>query len=455
MKLNRRLFLENSLKTAGALAIAGPALGATSLPPYFPIDGRNPNPYNPKNNYRGLMAVMQGLTTLHTSQFVVLIESKKTYGYQVFDDKNQSYPVQVTLRETRSYSDWGIEKVFVSGLNPKGNYRLRIIDGASGQIIDARSFKSLDTNLKSPKIMIASCMKDNNEEKREVMWDNVAESKPDIVFLIGDTCYADNGNDGSDEGYWRRYTETRSLLSHFRQKDLIPTLAVWDDHDFGGNNYDGTFAKKEMTKQLFNTFWGNIPQEGTLIKGPGVAQIFKAFGQRFFMMDSRYYRSPREVSNPVHWGPIQEEFLFENLSQSKSPAWLMNGSQFFGGYLKKDAFEYWQIKNLQSVCARLAKQEAPVVFASGDVHFSEYMKIEPQILGYQTFEITSSSIHSTTFPLNHRREKNPRRIDASSAHQFTNVITTVDPTTGWTLNAQSFKAGLKETFSANMVVKRG
>ena len=452
MKLNRRQFLGDSVKTAGALALIN---GSNSPFPYWPIDSGRDN-YNPRNNYRGQMAIMQGLTTPTTTQLIILVPVQKQYSYAILDDAQQSYPVQLNLRETRSYSNWGIEKITVSRLQPNKNYTLKVIDNATGQAYDERYFQALDTSLKSPKLMIASCMKDNDAEKREVMWDNVAESKPDMIFLIGDTCYADNGgNNGSDQDYWRRYVETRSLLSHFRQKKLIPTLAVWDDHDFGGNNYDGTFAKKEMTKNLFNIFWGNNPQEGTLIKGPGIAQIFKAFGQRFFMMDSRYYRSARDASNPVHWGKLQEDFLFEHLAENNSPAWLMNGSQFFGGYLQKDAFEYWQNKNFKDVCAQLARQEAPVIFASGDVHFSEYMKIEPSILGYQTYEITSSSIHSTTIAFNHLRKKNPRRIDANSAHQFTNVTTSVDPNTGWTVKAETFKAGLQQTMTADMVIKRG
>lgn len=397
---------------------------------------------------------MQGLTTKTTSQFVILANAIIKYGYVVTDSVGNQYPITTTERQTRSYSSLAVEKLLVTGLSINTPYTLQVIDPSTGKSIDERYFKSLDVDLKNPKIMIASCMKDNQDEAREKMWDNVVATKPDIVFLIGDTCYADNGNDGTDQGYWRRYCETRSLLSHFRQKFLTPTLAVWDDHDFAGDNADGTFAKKEMTKQLFKLFWDNEPQENAIVKGPGVSQLFTAFGQRFFMMDSRYYRSARCAKNPVHWGSQQEDFLFESLATSNTPSWLMNGSQFFGGYLQKDAFEYWQLDNFKSVCQRLSQVEAPVVFASGDVHFSEYMNIEPSVLGYKTLEITSSSIHSTTIPGWHLRKKNPRRIDASSAHQFTNVQTQVDSSTGWTIAAQSFNIDMQLTLEHTANIKR-
>lgn len=447
MKISRRDFLQNSfVTTVGALAILNDPNHAVSL-----IE----QPYSVRGFYRGALAVMQGLTTKTTSQFVVLVPTNKRFSYIVKDATDKVYPLRMTNQETRSFSPWGIEKFLVTKLKINTDYTLKILDSATGTLVDERLFRSLDTEKVSPKLMIASCMKDNKADKREQMWDEVAATTPDIIFLVGDTCYADRDNNGSDADYWRRYAETRNLLSHFRQKKLIPTLAVWDDHDYAGNNADGTFEKKDMTKALFKLFWDNEPQEKSLIKGPGVSQVFSAFGQNFFMMDSRTFRSPREQqSRPVHWGQQQENFLFENRHHSKLPSWLMNGSQFFGGYLNKDAFEYWHLNNFKDICRELSKQEAPVVFASGDVHFTEYMRIEPEILGYTTFEITSSSIHSTTIPFNHLRKKNPRRIDANSSHQFTNVTTSFDAQKGWVLEAQSFKAGLKQTLKETLIVQR-
>lgn len=387
MKISRRDFLQATVTTA----LAGKIMVTDPLYPKV-------QPIKASGLYRGALAVMQGLTTKTTSQFTVLTPADRTYGYAISDSKGKIYPLRILNRQTRSHSKWGIEKFLVTNLKIDTDYSLKIIDSSSGLAIDERVFRSLDTDLKNPRLTIASCMKDNKQAEREEMWDNITITMPDMVFLIGDTCYSDNGNSAADEaGYWRRYCETRSLISHFRQKKLTPTLAIWDDHDFAGNNADSTFQLKASNKELFKLFWDNEPQEKVLLKGPGISQIFTAFGQRFFMMDSRYYRSPRTQTNrPVQWGTEQELFLFENMAKNKTPVWLMNGSQFFGAYLQKDAFEFWHLENFKDVCRELSRQEAPVVFASGDVHFTEYMQIEPEVLGYKTFEITSSAIHSTT-----------------------------------------------------------
>lgn len=405
--------------------------------------------------YRGKLAIMQGLTNQSSAQFIVLTEADRQYGYIVLNSAGSALPVEITLRETRKHSKWGIEKLYVQNLKINESYRLQVIDPGTGKVADERIFTSLNTHASKGSFVLASCMKDSKEELREVMWDSVALSNPDLVFLVGDTCYADNDLPSKDEaGYWQRYCETRNLLSHFRQRRLIPTLATWDDHDFGGNNYDSSFPMKDTLKEMFHLFWGHEVSEG-LSRGPGVSQVFAAFGQRFFLMDCRSFRSPRnKVTMPMQWGRIQEDFLYGELSSSKDPAWILNGSQVFGGYLKKDAFEYWQGENLKEVCRELAKVEAPIGFASGDVHFSEFMNIEPEILGYKTFEITSSSIHSTTFPGQHLREKNKRRIDATSANNFVWIEAENRGAEGWAVQAKCYGRNLRHHFTHNYTVKR-
>ncbi len=408
----------------------------------------------PSRNFRGAASILQGYTSATTAQFTILTPATSGYGYIVKDSTGLSYSVTTTRRETRNHSSVGVDKILVTGLKLGTTFTLTLVSPTTGKVVDERFFKALDLNKTTARFVVGSCMKDTFDNLREEMWDAIAAAQPDVVFLVGDTCYADNDNDGSDAGYWRRYVETRSLLSHFRQKTLTPTLATWDDHDYADNNADGTFPKKEMTRDLFKIFWDNELQLG-LKKGPGVSQVFSAFGQRFFLMDSRYFRSSREETlRPVQWGAAQEDFLFENLSQNSQPAILMNGSQFFGGYLKKDAFEYWQGANLKEICKRLSLQQAPVAFVSGDVHFSEVMQIEPSVLGYRSHEFTSSSVHSIGFPGLQNRKKNSRRMDATGVHTFMLFQSKNEGSKGWTIRAQALGKKLKVYIDESVVIKR-
>jgi hypothetical protein len=96
----------------------------------------------------------------------------------------------------------------------------------------------------------------------------------------------------------------------------------------------------------------------------------------------------------------------------------LNGSVFFGAYGEFESFEGDYPTNFREFLSLIKTSGARVAFASGDVHYSEIMDIEPELLGYPTFELVSSSIHSLTLPGHHERFKNPRRRDADSSHNF-------------------------------------
>lgn len=362
--------------------------------------------------YKGKYPIHQGLTFEDLAYFNVLRPKTGELTYEVTDDKNTKLALLAVSSVGMKGSELQLDKLKVTSLQLGQTYKFRVLD-AKGLVVDERNFKALDTNKKNPKVAVASCINDFFKSACTQMWASLGNQAPDLVFLVGDTCYADNGNDGSQLGFWRRYTETRSKVGIFRQKNLVPIMAVWDDHDFGGNNFDGSYAGKKFTLELFTNFW-LYPEHDKYKRGAGVMQVLSVFGYRFCLMDSRFYRT-----EATQWGADQKDQLFETLSSSNAPAFLMNGSQFFGGYNKKDAYEFKQGIDLSLICQQLARINAPVCFVSGDVHFSEVMQIEEKVLGYKTFEITSSSMHSFTFFGNAKRNKNPRRLEATSKHNFT------------------------------------
>ncbi len=66
-----------------------------------------------------------------------------------------------------------------------------------------------------------------------------------------------------------------------------------------------------------------------------MAETFRAFGQKFILMDDRSFRSVVSVNatnEQTLYGTDQEKWLFTELAADASPAWIMNGFQFFGGY---------------------------------------------------------------------------------------------------------------------------
>ncbi|MBO9665968.1 MAG: phosphodiesterase, partial [Bdellovibrio sp.] len=356
------------------------------------------------------------MTNSHSTQITVLTQGKQPYAYRVTDSQGRPVACQIWDHDFRSYYHQGIDKLWITGLEPGITYHLEVLDKDRGAVLDERLFKSLPLNkTKNLRFALVSCACDFFKTHARVMWDLLFAQKPDMIFLIGDSVYADFFSNGSESDIWRRYCETRSRLRHFIQPSLIPTLATWDDHDFGKNNACKDYPLKATTKRIFDLFWGCKETDG-FKRTFGVGSEFAGFGQRFFFMDDRFYRDQPGVGG-MHWGSSQQDRLFESLQQNNTPAWIFNGSQFFGFYKKQESFLKDYAKNFADVLRKLARVEAPVVFGSGDVHFSEVLGIEPKILGYKTYEYTSSSIHSLNFPVR-PFYKNSRREEYHWHHNF-------------------------------------
>lgn len=401
--------------------------------------------------FTGAIAICQHMTNATSAQFTVLTQGKMPYVYRVLDSQGRHLPVEIWDHEIRASSEFGLDKLFVKNLLPQERYRLRVIDKDRGTILDERFFKPLPlTNKRSLRFALVSCMKDTYFFQRKNMWNRLFSHKPEMIFAVGDTVYADSGSDSAD-GIWRRYCESRSRLYHFRQPYLIPTLATWDDHDFGKNNANKNFRLKEASRRIFDMFWGNKEVQG-LRRGYGVSFEFTGFGQRFFFMDDRYFRDDPGVRKALHWGGDQQEHFLERLDESSKPSWIFNGSQFFGHYYRQESLLKDYNANLNDVLKKISKLEAPVVFGTGDVHFSEVLEIEQKLLGYKTYEFTSSAMHSMTFPVG-QIMRNDRRVAYSWHHNYLIISSTV---TGGSLKTrtESYDRYGRRLFSHRGVVSR-
>lgn len=366
--------------------------------------------------FTGDIPISQHMTNETSAQFSVLTEGALPYIYQAYDPQGRKLAVEMWDHEKRKDSPWAIDKLIVQNLSSGIQYRLRVIDKDRGTILDERFFKNLPvTRKKTLQFALISCACDVYHYQSRKIWNHLFDHQPEMIFLVGDACYADLGADGTERDVWRRHSETRRTLNHFRQSRLIPTLAVWDDHDYGHNNSDKHYRNKKMSQRCFHLFFGSKDVEGfknTL----GVGSVFSGFGQRFFFMDGRFFRDTPGTGGMM-WGGEQQELFFDLIARNDRPSWIFNGSQFFGNYKKEESFQNHYFKNLIEIIRKLSKVSAPVVFGSGDIHFSEVMGIEHRLLGYKTYEFTSSCMHSFNYPATWIY-RNPRRETATWRQNF-------------------------------------
>ncbi len=370
----------------------------------------------------GFLTASSGLPTVQlftdetSAQFRVLTHSSAQLTYAI--EASDGHPVQLesVTRTANPYKPTDVmEHLLVTGLSLNVVYTLKMI--SNGRVLDSREFTALDTRKANGRFALVSCMMDLLTPIQRYMWAAMERARPDVIFIIGDSSYTDVGGNGTLESNWRRHTESRQSLDLYFWKRLIPIVATWDDHDYAGNNATKNSPLNGKSINVFKAMFGFTPR-GSAENGPGVSSSMEFFGQRFYLMDCRSWRDEWGTKNGLQWGEEQEKWLMSSVAKGASPTWLLNGSQFFGKYLEKDSFEGRHPYQFNRVLEQLRAIEAPIAFGSGDVHFSEVMRIERPVLGYETFELVSSSMHSLTAPWINIRKVNPRRLATTWHYNF-------------------------------------
>ena len=364
-------------------------------------------------------SILQGMTDETSAQFTVVLPKNSQWTIQVTAAR-QSAPVPRVHsgRVTRDFSAECVHKITADNLLLGESYWLRVLNSA-GEIKDQREFTCLNLSPRNVRLALISCALDHLH--RDDVWRQLARQQPELALFVGDNVYCDRKTLGQKvdvpdpQLIWERYVATRQRVAFYFQKKLTPVLAIWDDHDFGGNNSSGSFPYTAEVTDIFNTFFAQDPRPA-LVAGPGIARRLSAFGADFFMLDGRTFRGEPKARGATLLGQQQDDWLAHLLRPRATL--LLNGSLFFGAYGEFESFEGDFSEAFEHFLARVKASGALAAFISGDVHYSEIMDIESAKLGYSTFELVTSSIHSFTFPGHHNRYHNPRRREADSSHNF-------------------------------------
>lgn len=359
------------------------------------------------------LPIMQSVTSSSQSRFVIVTSKDEDLTYFVKSGSNfVRLPPEHFERPT---SDQAVDHVEAFNLTVGPTYEFLVL-GPDGRLWDQRNFQALDAHKKRARVAVISCMDDHLKEPMEKMWPQVLRQKPDAILLIGDNVYADHV-DGkwvgtSPDVLWTRYVQTRMDLPLFKAKDLIPTLATWDDHDFGHNDADRTYPYKAQSTDIFMAFFAQHKPAPNFSRGPGVSSAWTAFGTKFLLLDDRSFRSPDKLDLPdqTHFGVDQEKWIVDHLEKTKVPIFLVDGDQFFGGYHPFESYEGSHPKSFKKQLPQWRKSASPIIFVSGDRHLSEIIKVPANALGYPTFEITSSGIHATVFADAFKKNPSPNQL---------------------------------------------
>ena len=243
------------------------------------------------------------------------------------------------------------------------------------------------------------------------IFESIHAKDPDIMLWLGDNTYLREVDWYSRTGIIHRHTHTRSTPEMQALLASRSHYAIWDDHDYGPNNSDRSFSRKELTKEIFSMFWAN-PSYGVSDWG-GITSFFEWGDAQFFLLDNRSFRTPnrKKTETRTILGEDQLTWLIDALVGSQATfkfvvigGQVLNTTQMFETYANVAPEE--RLKLINTIVQEGIKN---VIFLDGDRHNSEVSKYESD--GITIYDITSSPLTSGSH--NHPDEPNLLRVEGS------------------------------------------
>ncbi|WP_037302404.1 alkaline phosphatase D family protein [Runella limosa] len=219
----------------------------------------------------------------------------------------------------------------------------------------------------------------------------IYQQKPDFMVWGGDNTYLREPDWNTRTGVLYRNTHTRSLPQLQPLLASTHNYAVWDDHDFGPNDSDRSFALKNMTSEAFRLFWGN---PNYVFEG-ACTSTFEWGDAQFFMLDDRWFRSPNNRKDDrTYFGEAQLRWLIDALVGSKATfKFIVTGGQVLNAAaLFENYATYGEERVL--LLQKIAEANIPgVLFLTGDRHHTVLHRLN-RFGTYPLYDFTVSPLTS-------------------------------------------------------------
>lgn len=149
------------------------------------------------------------------------------------------------------------------------------------------------------------------------IFDKVYNAEPDLVIWTGNTAHLRKSDFDSEQAYYKRYTQARSLIQPKAFLAEIPHLGIWSSSDYGSPGSGRTMGMKSAAKRSFTDFW---PKSASVEHETNLCYSHKLSDVEFFFLDVQSERDsyPRSNRHPKILGDTQIEWLKDALVNSEA-----------------------------------------------------------------------------------------------------------------------------------------
>jgi phosphodiesterase/alkaline phosphatase D-like protein len=183
----------------------------------------------------------------------------------------------------------------VDGLRPDTPYFYAV--EADGELDRSRQghFRTFASGASSFTFAFGGCAEQGSNG---AVFDAIRQLDPSFFLIAGDFYYANIvANDPA--AFRAALGDTLTSPAQALLYRSVPAAYVWDDHDYGSNNADGTSPSREAAQRVYREAVPHYP----LPAGDGSAPIYQAFSVgrvRFILTDTRSARTPTSAADDAN-----------------------------------------------------------------------------------------------------------------------------------------------------------
>eukprot|EP00347_Sterkiella_histriomuscorum_P002368 403368424 len=229
---------------------------------------------------------------------------------------------------------------------------------------------------------------------------------PHLWIWLGDAVYLDDvagaayksDNSMPLEYVEERYMQTKSDPHYQELQNKTPIIGVWDDHDYGVNNGDFSFQRKQVYRKLFLDFVKE-PRDSLRSRElhRGIYQDyitqFDGLKVHIILLDVRFHYNQDAHNDRL--SEMQYMWLEQILLQNRDADLTFIGS---GVQVIPERYTSYIEQIGHPTKRRLLNlirdhRKSGVILLSGDVHYAQFFNTECEsYTGYNIFEICSSGL---------------------------------------------------------------
>ena len=215
--------------------------------------------------------------------------------------------------EASSFDADKVARFEIAALQADTEYHYAVEADGVLDTIRAGSFSTFPNGPASFTIAVGACSRVGTNG---AVFDAIRSLDPTLFVVTGDFHYANIGED--DPGKFRDVLDhqfTRTAPSALLRS--APLAYVWDDHDYGANNADGTSDSRPAAMEVYRQY---VPHYALAGADSAIYQAFTIGRVRVIMTDTRSARSPAsdpDNASKTMLGAPQKAWLKEELRAAR------------------------------------------------------------------------------------------------------------------------------------------